>query len=428
MAYFDFLEGITDSVKSAEEQARLAAALGKGYKQPVKPGQQPPKDTPKPRENWVTNLAMGIGDLSAKALRSTGEQVGKAGLSAHGVTKDAALNLMDSPLNDPAQVIAASEVESQAKATKATLEAEKVRQQVLQMQREAAANEPKPPPEMPGLQMNQPGETVLGAAKTAGIPEQDFQAAILEMGKKMGINLDEPVQFPLAFQRLLNEPDFADVRPDFEALGAPPPQQQPQQTSGKPGEAGQQMASTPDLHAEEREILTRLAQSQQWNWYEVIAFVLLSMTIKPAATIMLWNRNSTAGTIKAELQENRRKQKMEEEMNRERIAIEKERRGYAAQLRRDAVMEGLRHTSRMDVERERFRNDWLQMVYKAANTRKRAEEDPDLKVMQKDVEMYLDFAAKASAAFDHDEAKKYLQRADNAMKIMLKYRAGELDE
>lgn len=273
-------------------------------------------------------------------------------------------------------------------------------------------------------------QTILGAAKTAGIPEKDFQAGIAETAKKMGLNLDEEVEFPLALQRLLNSPEFADVRPDFEALGSQPTPPVPGAGQmAEAGKAGQQAAQPPvDLHAEERAILTKMANEQRWTWYEAIAFVLLSMVLKPAATLMLWNRQANAGARKAELIENRRKQKAEEMARQEQMALAKENRARAAKLQSDVAMEGFRQYGAEKRQHDEFRQRWAELVFKTANTRQRAQEDPELKLMQKDVDMYLDFAAKAAQNMETKKANEYLQRAENAMNLMLKYRAGDLQE
>lgn len=266
--------------------------------------------------------------------------------------------------------------------------------------------------------------SILGAAEQAGIPERDFQDGVAEIAKKMGLNLDQEVQLPIALQRLLNSPDFADLRPEFEAIGQMPGAGQVMQGM-KEGENAQQPNQMADLHAEERQILIKMANEQKWTWYEAIAFVLLSMVLKPGASLMLWNKQANAGARKAELVENRRKQQQLQYQQQQQAALAKEQRSRAAEMQKAVAMEGYRQYGQERDDQRTFRNHWLLNIQKAGLTRKKAEADPELKIMQKDVETWLDFAGKAAAAMDTKKANEYMQRAENAMNMMLKYRAGE---
>lgn len=292
-----------------------------------------------------------------------------------------------------------------------------LRKTLQQLQQRSVENAKRPAlPEAD--QGPQPNGAIEGPAKAAGIPAQDFQAAVEELGKKLGLNLDEKVEFPLALQRLLNSPDLADVRPDFEAIGQMPGVGQVAQAGAEGEEAGQPQPMQ-DLHGVERQQLIELAKSKEWTWYEAIAFVLLSMTIKPAATIMLWHRAAKAGQLQAELIGTRRKMQEVQWQKRQDAELAKERRGRAAELHKAMAVEGFRQYGQAVDDQRTFRNEWRKLIFKAATTRQKAEQDPIAKAFQKDIENWLDLAAKASSAMEIEQAKGYMAKAE-AMQLRLR--------
>lgn len=313
-------------------------------------------------------------------------------------------------------------MKDRADAEKKSAEAAKLRQEVLAMQKDAAAKEP-PQAEAP-IDLPSPGETILGAARSAGVPEDDFTTAITQIAGTLGVKLDESVPFPIALMRLLNRPEFAEARPDFEALGSQASQSQaPQQPQpdkdGKPGEQQQQASPQQQLQTREVELMAKLAQSKDIdNWLEAIAFVLLSMLIKPQMAILFFSKASERGELKSQIYDVRRRIGQQEYARK----IEQEKEEWN---RREAVRSRIRMAEGAEDDRRQMSKEimsqWLQYKRQSALMKAKPPKDDTAKSLQDDMDNWLSIAGRHAQNFEEQEAQAALRKAAAIHDILRKY-------
>ena len=257
-------------------------------------------------------------------------------------------------------------------------------------------------------------ETIEGAAKAAGVPEKEFHKGIWEAAQKMGVDPADPVAFPIALQKMLNRPEFADARVGFEELGQTDLQAEQQQQTTQTAQQQPVQDVRTQKNEEIRATLTKLAATKDIdNWAEAIAFVLLSMIISPKMAILFFSRSSERGELRAHAG-----------FLRQQVAqIDQEQRAAQQQAewdRRTVIEHQLRGQEKEESDARDFRAKWFLLQQKAATEKKNPTVDPVVKSLQQDLDNWASMAQKAGQALDYERAKIYMDQADGVLQKMAK--------
>lgn len=256
-------------------------------------------------------------------------------------------------------------------------------------------------------------ETINGAVKGAGIPEKEFVKGIDETSKMLGVNPQDSVPFPIAFKRLLDRPEFEEVRADFEALGTTDPQMESQRLDKAEGVQAQ---TANQMQKEElKATMVKLAATKDIdNWAEAIAFVLLSMLIKPQMAILFFSRASERGELRAHadyLKQQLAAYDEDQKIKRERYEWN----------RRQAVEGQIKGQLAEEDDARQLRAEILKMQMRGQQ--EFAKKDDPGAELEQDFKNFMQMAAAKTANMDTEEAKNWMMRAEKILQMRAQLKA-----